>query len=326
LKVLSLQHEPKAHAFSWGTLFKKYNLFFLLLLFMIIGSCLSPKFLTIQNLLNLLQQSSIVGIVSIGMTFVIIVAGIDLSVGSVLALSGMTAAILLAQHQLSAPMAIFLAVLVGAVLGLINGVVSTRLRVPAFIATLAMMVAARGLALLFTDGKPIYNLPASFQWLGGNLFGQIPISAVLWIVLTLTAFFVLKYTVFGRKLYAIGGNAESAHLSGIQVNRYITYAFIICGALAGLAGVVMASWLTVGQPTAGQGMELDAIAAVVLGGTSLFGGVGGVGGTFVGVLLMTLITNIFNLLGLSSYYQSVCMGIIIVLALVLNRYVVEKKS
>lgn len=182
MKALSLQHEPKTQSFSWGRLFKKYNLFFLLLLFMIVGSCLSPKFLTIQNLLNLLQQSSI----------------------------------MLAQHHFSAPIAILLAIFIGALLGLINGVVSTRLRVPAFITTLAMMVAARGLALLFTDGQPIYNLPASFQWLGGNLFGQIPISAILWIVLTLLAFFVLKYTVFVRKLYAIGGNAQSAHLSGFR--------------------------------------------------------------------------------------------------------------
>jgi ribose transport system permease protein len=188
-----------------------------------------------------------------------------------------------------------------------------------------MMVAARGLALLLTDGQPVFNLPESVRFFGKNLFG-IPVSGLIWIALTLIAIFVLRYTTFGRKLYAIGGNPQSAHLTGIEVNRYITIAYVISGALAALAGIVLASWLTVGQPTAGSGIELDAIAAVVLGGTSLMGGVGGVGGTFVGVLLMSMITNIFNLLGLSSYFQSIFMGIIIVLALVLNKFVIQKKQ
>ncbi|MEK5323192.1 ABC transporter permease [Aeribacillus sp. FSL M8-0254] len=149
---------------------------------------------------------------------------------------------------------------------------------------------------------------------------------MLWILLTIIGIFVLHYTTFGRKLYAIGGNPQSAYLSGIEVNRYIIAAYVICGAMSALAGVVLTSWLTVAQPTAGKGIELDAIAAVVLGGTSLFGGIGGVGGTFIGVLLLSIITNIFNLLGLSSYYQSIFMGIIIVLALVLNRFVVKKSD
>ncbi|WP_126429882.1 ABC transporter permease [Brevibacillus marinus] len=304
---------------------KKYNLLIILLIFIGIGAMLSPKFLTVQNFLNLLQQSAVVGIISIGMTFVIIVAGIDLSVGSVLALAGMVFAVLVTT-EMNLFLAILLSVLVGTVLGLINGVVSTKLKVPAFIATLAMMVAARGVALLMTDGKPITNLPSSIRILGGNVFERIPVSGLLWVALTLIAIFVLRYTTFGRKLYAIGGNPQSAHLSGIEVNRYITAAFTICGALSALAGVVLASWLTVGQPTAGRGIELDAIAAVVLGGTSLFGGIGGVGGTFIGVLLLSIITNIFNLLGLSSYFQQIFMGLIIVLALVLNRFVVAKKS
>ena len=311
-------------SFQFGTFLKKYNLFILLVIFIAIGAMLSPKFLSVQNFLNLLQQSAVVGIISIGMTFVILVAGIDLSVGSVLALSGMVMALTISHTGVF--VAVILAILSGVILGLINGVVTTKLHVPAFIATMAMMVAARGLALLMTDGKPVYNLPESIRFLGKNIFGQIPISGVIWIVLTLIAAFVLHYTTFGRKLYAIGGNPQSAHLTGIKVNRYIAYAFIISGALSALAGIVLASWLTVGQPTAGKSIELDAIAAVVLGGTSLAGGVGGVGGTFIGVLLMSIITNIFNLLGLSSYYQSIFMGVIIVLALVLNRFVIAKKN
>jgi ribose transport system permease protein len=303
---------------------KKYNLLLIFIVFLIIGSLLSDKFLSIQNILNILQQSSFVGIVSIGMTFVIIVAGIDLSVGSILALTGMFISIMI-SHSMNPLLSILITVIAAAILGFINGAISTRFRVPAFITTLAMMVSARGLALLTTNGKPVYNLPDSFTMIGGNAFGSIPITAVIWIVLTIFSFFVLKYTTFGRKLYAIGGNAESSELSGINVKKYITLSFIISGVTAGIAGILMAAWLTVGQPTSGTGMELNAIAAVVLGGTSLFGGKGGIAGTFIGVLMMSIIVNIFNLLGLSSYYQSIFMGLIIVLALIMNQYILNKK-
>ncbi|GEK32987.1 ABC transporter permease [Kurthia sibirica] len=303
---------------------KKYNLFFIFIAFILIGSLLSDQFLSVQNILNLLQQSSFVGIVSIGMTFVILVAGIDLSVGAILALTGMFVSILL-NTGMNPFMAITLTIAFGAFLGFVNGFISTKFKVPAFIATLAMMVSARGLALLTTNGEPIYDLPASFTVLGGNIFGKIPLTAVIWIVLTIIAIVVLKYTTFGRKIYAVGGNAESARLSGIRVNRYITWCFVICGTLAGVAGILMSAWLTVGQPTAGTGLELDVIAAVVLGGTSLMGGKGSIGGTFIGVLIMSMIVNIFNLLGLSSYYQSIFMGVIIVLALVMNQMISNKK-
>lgn len=316
--------KKSAPSFDVGKFLRKYNLFLLLAIFIAIGSALSPKFFTVQNFLNLLQQSAVVGIISVGMTFVIIVAGIDLSVGSILALAGMVTA--LAIPYTGVFVAMILGVIAGVLMGFINGWVTTKLKVPAFIATMAMMVAARGLALLLTDGKPVYNLPEAMRFFGRNLFDRIPVSGIVWIILTILAVLVLRYTTFGRKLYAIGGNPQSAHLSGIEVNRYVTCTYVICGALSALAGIVLASWLTVGQPTAGKSIELDAIAAVVLGGTSLFGGVGGVGGTFVGVLLMSIITNIFNLLGLSSYYQSIFMGMIIVLALVLNRFVISKQT
>lgn len=305
------------------SILKKGNLLILLALFIVVGSVISPNFLTFQNILNIVQQSAITGLISIGMTFVILVRGIDLSVGSLLALSGMVVSVLLV-NEINLFVAIGCALLSGIILGFINGFVSTKLKVPAFIATLAMMVSARGLALLTTDGNPVYNLPDAFRFLGGNAFGMIPVSGIIWIILTLVAIFVLKYTSFGRKLYAIGGNPQSAHLSGIKINRYIIATFVISGALSGLAGVILASWLRVGQPTAGTGIELDAIASVVLGGTSLFGGKGGVGGTFIGVVLMSIIVNIFNLVGLSSYYQSIFMGMIIVAALVLNRVVISK--
>lgn len=303
---------------------KKYNLFLIFIIFVIIGGLVSDKFLTVQNIFNIFQQSAFIGLVSIGMTFVILVAGIDLSVGSILALSGMIVSLLLtsSMHPI---IAIILTLLVGMILGFISGFVTTKFMVPAFVATLAMMITARGLALLTTDGQPVYNLPESFEALGGNLFGKLPIPALIWILLTILSFIVLKYTTFGRKLYAVGGNEESARLSGISVKKYVTITFVISGFTSALAGILMAAWLSVGQPTAGQSLELDAIAAVVIGGTSLFGGKGGMGGTFIGVLIMSMIINIFNLLGLSSYYQSIFMGIIIILALILNQYIANRK-
>lgn len=302
---------------------RRYNLLILVLLFIVIASMLSPRFLTTKNFLNLLQQSSVVGIVSLGMSFVIIVAGIDLGVGSVVALAGMIVSVLLSAGY-GIFVSVTVALLAGAVLGTINGVLSTKARVPSFIVTLAMMVSARGLALLITDGKPVFNLPLSFRWLGSGFIGPFPVSGLLWVLLTILAALVLRHTAFGRSLYAIGGNAESARLSGIRVERKMIAVFVISGIMAALGGVVLTSWLTVGQPTAARGMELDAIAAVVLGGSSLFGGTGGVLGTFGGVWLMAIITNIFNLLGMSSYYQQIFMGLIILAALMLNQFVVNR--
>ncbi len=322
-KIENYQDSEKSFP-SVKSILKKYNLFFIFLGFILIGSLLSDQFLSVQNILNLLQQSSFVGIVSIGMTFVILVAGIDLSVGAILALTGMLVSILLSTGM-NPVLAVVLTLLVGAFLGFVNGFISTKFKVPAFIATLAMMVSARGFALLTTNGEPVYDLPDSFTALGGNIFGKVPLTAVIWIVLTIIAIVVLKYTTFGRKIYAVGGNEESSRLSGIPVKKYVTWCFVICGTLAGVAGILMSAWLTVGQPTAGSGLELDVIAAVVLGGTSLAGGKGGVGGTFIGVLIMSMIINIFNLLGLSSYYQSIFMGFIIVLALIMNQYITHKK-
>lgn len=315
------EHKPKH--FHIKSFMKKYNLFFIFIGFLIIGSIMSDNFLTVQNILNVLQQSAFVGIVSIGMTFVILVAGIDLSVGAVLALSGMLVSIML-TNGMNPALAILITVIAGAFMGFVSGFISTKFKVPAFIATLAMMVSSRGFALLTTDGEPIYDLPPVFTALGDSM-GNIPIPAIIWIVLTIIALVVLKYTTFGRKLFAVGGNAESARLSGIAVEKYITTTFVLSGTMSAIAGILMSAWLTVGQPTAGTGLELDAIAAVVIGGTSLAGGKGGIGGTFIGVLIMSMIVNIFNLLGLSSYYQSIFMGAIIVAALIMNQLITNKK-
>ena len=300
------------------------NLLFFLVLLVGVSAYLSPKFFTANNFFNLLQQSSIIGIASIGMTLVILLGGIDLSVGSLAALAGMVVGILLAGGQPIA-VAIPAALVVGGLMGAISGLFTAVGKVPAFIVTLAMMEIARGLTLLTTYGKPVSSFPEAFKFLGGGFVGPVPVSGLIWIGLTIILWAVLRYTVFGRSLYSIGGNFEAAHLSGVRVTRNTVYAFILSGLTAATSGILLASWLTVSQPTAGKSMELDAIASVVLGGAALSGGRGGVWGTFLGVWLLAIITNIFNLIGISSYYQMIFKGIIIVTALLLNKFYDAKK-
>lgn len=303
-----------------GDLLKKYNLLVLLLVFVIISSVLSPNFLTIGNLLNLLQQASIPGIVAIGMTVVIIIGGIDLSVGSVAAFAGMISAILISKGM-PAVIAVLAGVLLGAALGLITGILISKFGLPDFIATLAMMEIARGAALLTTEGVPVFGLPSSFKFIGGGFIGKVSVSGIIWIILTVVFALILKYTSFGRSLYAIGGNREAAMLSGIKTTRNYAIAYVLSACLAAFSGVLTASWLATGQPTACDGMELNAIAASVIGGASLAGGIGSVVGTFGGVFLLQIITNIFNLVGLASFYQQIAKGVIIIAALLLNRVI-----
>lgn len=303
-----------------GDLLKKYNLLVLLLVFVIISSVLSPNFLTIGNLLNLLQQASIPGIVAIGMTVVIIIGGIDLSVGSVAAFAGMISAILISKGM-PAVIAVLAGVLLGAALGLITGILISKFGLPDFIATLAMMEIARGAALLTTEGVPVFGLPSSFKFIGGGFIGKVSVSGIIWIILTVVFALMLKYTSFGRSLYAFGGNREAAMLSGIKTTRNYAIAYVLSACLAAFSGVLTASWLATGQPTACDGMELNAIAASVIGGASLAGGIGSVVGTFGGVFLLQIITNIFNLVGLASFYQQIAKGVIIIAALLLNRVI-----
>lgn len=308
-----------------GDLLKKYNLLVLLAVFIIISAILSPNFLKIGNILNLLQQASIPGIVAIGMTIVILLGGIDLSVGSVAAFSGMICAILVSKN-VPIVISILVAVALGGCLGLITGILVARFNLPDFIASLAMMEIGRGAALLTTQGVPIFGLPSEFKFIGGGfVLGRVSVSGLIWIALTIIFALILKYTSYGRSLYAIGGNKEAATLSGIKTRRNYALAYMISGLLAGFAGVLTASWLSTGQPTAGDGMELDAIAASVIGGASLSGGMGTVVGTFGGVFLLQIITNIFNLVGLASFYQQIAKGVIIIAALLLNNVIDSKK-
>lgn len=309
---------------------KKYNLIIMLVIFIIISAVLSPNFLTFNNFFNLLQQASIPGVVAIGMTLVIILGGIDLSVGSVLAFSGMITSMVVYHFQgnmFGIIVGCLLGLVASVVMGMFTGILISRFRLPDFIASLAMMEIARGAALLTTSGNPVFGLGDSFHVLGGGfIFDKIAISGVIWIILTIIIAIILKYTVFGRSLFAIGGNSEAAMLSGIKTKRNYAITYVVCALLAGFAGILTASWMSTGQPTAGTGYELDAIAASVIGGASLSGGAGSVVGTFGGVFLLQIITNIFNLVGLPSYFQRIAKGLIIVFAVLLNRYVSKERK
>ncbi len=296
----------------------KSNLLIVFAALFVTAAVLSPDFLSTRNLSNLLQQSALAGILAIGMTLVILTAGIDLSVGSTAALSGMTVAILL-DGQIPFLFAIAGALLVGLAVGLLMGTLSAQLRLPAFIVTLAGLVSIRGAAYITTDGKPVgQNFPEPFLFIGGGYIGFFPVAGLIFIGVTVLIGAVLRFTTFGEYIYAVGSNEEAARLSGVPVKLVQASVFGVSGLLAALAGVLLASRLTIAQPTAFQGAELDAIAAVVLGGTSLFGGRGGVSGTFIAVLLLTVLRNLFNLMGIGSFYQMVATGVILILALILN--------
>jgi ribose transport system permease protein len=281
---------------------------------------MSPDFLTIGNIMDVARQVSINAMIAFGMTLVILLGGIDLSVGSILAVSSVLMAMLLhAGH--SSVLAIAVGILSGGLLGWINGIVIAPGKVAPFIATLATMTLLRGAALVLSKGSPITGFSSDFFSLVGSgyFLALIPVPVVSMLVVFALFWFVLKKTVFGRHVYATGGNAEAAALSGVRTNRVQIVVYTVSGAMAAIAGVILTSRLNSAQPTAGAGYELDAIAAVVLGGTSLSGGRGWIFGTLVGALLIGVLNNGLNLLGVSAFYQQVIKGAVILLAVLLDR-------
>ncbi|MCD8761686.1 ribose ABC transporter permease [Mammaliicoccus sciuri] len=291
-----------------------------LILLIVVISIMNSAFLDLSNLLNLLRQVSINGLIAFGMTFVILTGGIDLSVGSILALSSAFTAILITSG-IDPIVALIVGVLGGFLLGVFNGVLVTFGSMAPFIATLATMTIFRGLTLVVTDGNPITNLGDSymFQLFGKGYFFGIPVPAVTMIIVFIILAIILQKTTFGRHTYAIGGNEVASKISGIKVNRVKILIYGISGLMSALAGAILTSRLNSAQPTAGTSYELDAIAAVVLGGTSLTGGKGRIVGTFIGVLIIGVLNNGLNLLGVSSFYQQVVKGIVILIAVLIDR-------
>ncbi|MCF6328329.1 MAG: ABC transporter permease [Henriciella sp.] len=306
---------------------QKYGILIALILLCVFLSFASEYFLTTRNILNVLRQTSINGILAIGMTFVILTRGIDLSVGSLVALTGVMAASFATTSSTAmvpggpypAVLALAVGFLAGGVAGSFTGFVVSRFNVPAFVATLGMLSAARGLTLIYAGGKPVPALTPEFRWIGtGNILG-IPLPVVVLGIVFVVAVWVLDYTRFGRHVYAAGGNPHAAKVSGINVKNIQLAVYIISGALAGIGGMMLAARTGSGLTQAGIAYELDAIAAVVIGGTSLSGGVGRVTGTLIGALLIGVMNNGLDLLGVESYYQQVIKGMLIMAAVMLDQ-------
>lgn len=297
---------------SFARIWRRVGVFAALVLLVIAASFLSDRFLTAPNLLNILRQVAIVGILAIGMTFVILTRGIDLSVGSILGISVVLYAGLLEHYSMAVAVPLGLAAAMLA--GLVNGIGVAWARIPPFIMTLGMLSFARGLAFIYTGGTPIPILNENFYDLGNGYVFGVPIPSLILLAVLAVSAVVLSLTAFGRSIYAIGSNEDAARLSGVPVHQYKVIVYVISGLVSGLAGLVYASQLSIGTPIAGQGYELDAIAAVVVGGTSLFGGKGSVGGTFIGTLIIGVLANTLNLTGVDPYVQQLFKGALIVVA------------
>nr|WP_275044996.1 ribose ABC transporter permease [Aeromonas salmonicida] len=295
----------------------------LVALLVLIGvvSFLSPNFFTADNLLNILRQTSVNAIMAVGMTLVILTAGIDLSVGSVLALCGALAATMVAM-ELPIALVVPLTLGAGALLGGISGLIIAKGKVQAFIATLVTMTALRGVTMVYTEGRPISTGFSEgsyhFAWLGTGYLLGLPVPIWLMAIVFLLAWYLLNHTRLGRYIYALGGNESATRLSGINVARVKLAVYGLCGMLSALAGLIVTSRLSSAQPTAGMGYELDAIAAVVLGGTSLMGGKGRIMGTLIGALIIGFLNNALNLLDVSSYYQMIAKASVILLAVMVD--------
>lgn len=300
-----------------------------LLALIAVVSFLNPNFFSVDNLLNILRQTSVNAIIAIGMTFVILIAGIDLSVGSVLALTGAVAATLIGL-DLSIYLVVPAVLLFGAAIGLLNGALVAFGKVQAFMATLITMLLLRGVTMIYMEGRPIstgFSDNADyFAEIGtGELFG-VPVPVWLMFILFAIGWFILTQTRIGRYIYALGGNESATALSGINVNKIKLFVFAVSGVLAALAGLIVTSRLGSAQPTAGTGYELDAIAAVVVGGTSLMGGKGRIIGTLIGALIIGFLSNALNLLDIDSYYQLVAKALVILAAVILDNFLGRKKA
>ena len=297
---------------------RQYGLLIVFGIICLIISLITPQFLTLSNLTIIVTQVSINALLAFGVTFVIITGGIDLSLGSIVAVTGVTSAMLAHPDSYPVLIPIVMGLLAGLLMGAFNGFIITKSKIAPFIVTLGTMTIGRGLALILSDGRPVSNLSDSFNYLGsGTVFG-IPILILIFILVFALCSIILSKTILGRYIYAIGGNEQAARASGINIDRVKLSVYSISGLLAGLAGILLASRITTGQPNAGAGFELDAIAAVVIGGTSTAGGRGTMTGTLIGVLLIGVINNGLDLLNVTSYYQQVVMGIIIIGAVIVD--------
>jgi ribose transport system permease protein len=321
---MTAQTVTRQQGFDWRAFFRSYGLVLSLVILCVVIALSSDRFLTVDNLRNVLRQASINGIISIGMMMVILTRGLDLSVGSVVALATVIAADLLVQGQVSVLGAIGVALVVGSLAGAVNGALVTYVKIPPFIATLGMMTFARGAALQYTGGQPVTGLGElgeGIRFLGSAEIAGLPVPIIAAGVVYLLAFVLLNHVPLGRYIYAMGNNEQAAFLSGLPVRQLKMFVYIASGFLAALAGIILMGRLNSAQPTAGMLFEFDAIAAVVVGGTSFDGGEGTVFGTLIGVLIIAVLNNGLNLLAVPSFYQDIASGVVIALALLLYRFI-----
>jgi inositol transport system permease protein len=298
--------------------FGQYGIYLAFLLICLVLAFSTPRFFTVSNMLTIGNQVSINALLAFGVTFVIITGGIDLSLGSMVAVTGVVAATFAHPDTYPLIVPIFTGLLAGLAIGAFNGFVITKSKVPPFIVTLGTMTIGRGLALILSNGRPVSNLSDSFNFIGGgNIFG-IPFPIIILIIAFIVCSVILNKTILGRYMYAVGGNEPAARASGIRVNNVKMWVYTICGLLSAMGGILLTSRITTGQPNAGAGFELDAIAAAIIGGTSTSGGTGTMTGTLIGALLIGVISNSLDLLNVTSYYQQVVMGVIIIGAVVLD--------
>jgi ribose transport system permease protein len=289
-----------------------------LCIFLAVFPATGVHFRTIKNVFNVLRQISTNLLLACGMTMVIILGGIDLSVGSVIALSGVLAAGCVSRYNLPIGAALFVGVLIGVAFGLFNGFVISKTTIPPFIVTLATMNIARGLAGVYTGGSPVRVVSKEWQYIGAGYFLNVPVPVIIMIIVFIISLLLLNRTKLGRHIYAVGGNVKAAEFSGISVEHVKFIVYTYSGIMAGLAGIILASRMYSGQPTAGEGAEMDAIAAVVVGGTSMAGGSGKLGGTLIGALIIGILNNGLNLMNVNSFWQTVVKGVVILLAVMID--------
>lgn len=307
-------------------LLRRYGIVLMLLALIVYFSFGSEYFLTGGNIVNVLRQSAVTGISAVGLTYIMLTGGIDLSIGAVIGLTAVTAASCMAKLGMHPLLACIISLLLGLLIGFINGVLVNYVEIPALIATLGVMTSVRGLCYILTGGLPVYGFPASFDILGKGYIGFIPVPVIVMIVVLIIGWYVLNRTRYGRYLYAIGGSREAARLSGINVDRMIVVTYMVAGFLSALAGLVELSRLSSGQPSAGDGFEMNVITAVVLGGISVNGGEGKFSGVVVGIFIMSVLANGLVMMNVYEFYQQLIRGIVLIFAVGFDQLSKRRKS
>jgi ribose/xylose/arabinose/galactoside ABC-type transport system permease subunit len=302
-----------------GDVFQKYGTAVILVILFVFFSIKSETFLSVSNIWNMLRQTSVTGIISVGMTMVMLTGGIDLSVSAIVAVSSVTCSICMVSLKMNMWLAILAAILIGLLAGLINGLFITYVKIPPLIATLGTQTAIRGIAYIMTNGYTVYGFPTAFDFIGKGYIAGIPVPVIVLVAALVVGWYVLNKTKFGRYLYAIGGNSEASRLSGININKRLVMTYVISGGLAAMAGIIELSRLSSGQPNAGEGYEMSAITAVVLGGISVSGGEGKFSGVIFGILIMGILSSGLVMMNVSTYYQQLIRGLVLLFAVSIDQ-------